>query len=209
MSCPQTLAAAAFFLASKVEEHPRRLRDVVGATLDLDAGKIIRGGERFAPPDEQTPDYVEMRKRILFFEEVLLRTLCFDLTVRQPYWPMVRGAKMIWKDERVETGHKVSKVAWCFISDSYVFVRGRARGRQGSKLIRFQPQATDYCLSHPSPQCHRGSGHRTRVCSARDPPAWPTRAHPGSVARARAGGGRGEGGGGILAGGLRRYDRRG
>lgn len=60
-----------------------------------------------------------MRKKILFYEEVLLTTLAFDLTVAHPYAAMLRAASLAWAG-REELRTDVARRAWLFINDSFV-----------------------------------------------------------------------------------------
>ncbi|KAM0747499.1 cyclin-like protein [Meredithblackwellia eburnea MCA 4105] len=122
------MSIAAFFLASKVEESSRRLKDVVAASLVLDDFdgmseelklRNIPNHQTFRPSDSH-PNFAETRRKALFFEEVLLRTLCFDLTVEQPFWVMLKAVKEIWKDENATKGKDVARRAWSFLSDSLV-----------------------------------------------------------------------------------------
>lgn len=119
--CAQMIAAAAIFLAAKVEESQRRLRDVVSVTLDLDADKEpLRESTHAAKliVDETRSMFHETRKRILYFEEVMNQTLCFDLTIRQPQFVLIKGSHIVWKDEQAEVAKKVAQVGWAFINDS-------------------------------------------------------------------------------------------
>ncbi|KAK4695553.1 hypothetical protein P7C70_g8529, partial [Phenoliferia sp. Uapishka_3] len=116
----QIMAASAFFLASKVEEQARRLKDVVSATLELDADREPNRprDRRHLPVDEASEVFTKTRQRILFFEEALLRVLCFDLTIRQPYTDMVKGVGLMWRNENTVVATKVKRAAWPFITDS-------------------------------------------------------------------------------------------
>lgn len=115
-----TLASVAFFLASKTEEHHRPLKYIVAATLSLNAGRTPvenpRGSSRYQY-DDGDPNFLELRKAMLYWEEVMLRTLCFDLTVDHPNWTMMRCLESSWKGERRVDGDRLKKVAWHFLGD--------------------------------------------------------------------------------------------
>lgn len=68
------------------------------------------------PVNESSQEYQDGRRKILWFEEALLRTLCFDLTVRQPYPVMLDAVERIWRAN--EDALRLKRVAWPFITDS-------------------------------------------------------------------------------------------
>lgn len=70
--------------------------------------------------DDTTREYKDLAKRIVFYEEVLLRTLCFDLTVRQGHWALIKGVRAIY-GEMSGTGRDLLKAGWGFMSDTCVF----------------------------------------------------------------------------------------
>ncbi|PJF19505.1 P-TEFB associated cyclin, partial [Paramicrosporidium saccamoebae] len=83
------LAPAVVFLASKVEEHPRKLKDVLH-------------------------DSPLSPERVLQLEKIILQTVCFDLTVTHPYrfvFRIVKGLRDV-PDELVQS-------AWIVVNDSY------------------------------------------------------------------------------------------
>lgn len=71
------------FLASKVDESPRKLRDV-----------IIKGfAIRFKGQDvitEESPEYSLNYGRVLQLEKTALAVLCFDLTIDHPFRHLAR-----------------------------------------------------------------------------------------------------------------------
>ena len=115
-----TLASVAFFLASKTEENQRPLKYIVAVTLALNAGRVPIE----SPPksfryqyDDTDPNFVELRRGVLYWEEVMLRTLCFDLTVGHPNWCMVRCVDQGWKGGRRAEGERLKRAAWHFLGD--------------------------------------------------------------------------------------------
>lgn len=71
------------FLASKVEESPRKLRDVILKGLSI----------RFKSLDafnENSPEYLNLYERVLLLEKTALAVLCFDLTVDHPFRHLAR-----------------------------------------------------------------------------------------------------------------------
>ncbi|KAL8281023.1 hypothetical protein RQP46_006702 [Phenoliferia psychrophenolica] len=114
----ETLASSSFFLASKVEENQRRLKDVVSVSLDLTAGKQPHPPDRAHPVNESRDGFRALRQRVLYYEEVLLRTLCFDLTVRQPYADMLLAVGKIWPGMDKDGIRRIKAVAHSVITDS-------------------------------------------------------------------------------------------
>lgn len=108
----QILATAAFFLASKSEEEPRGIKNIVAGFL------FIRN--RHVKFDSQSPEFRDARMQILAAEEALLRVLCFDLTLRHPHVFLIRVCAQAWTGEEAETGTTVARAAWLFLHDSYV-----------------------------------------------------------------------------------------
>lgn len=71
------------FLASKVEESPRKLRDVILKGLAI----------RFRTVDafnESSPEYLKLYGRVLQLEKTALAVLCFDLTIDHPFRHLAR-----------------------------------------------------------------------------------------------------------------------
>lgn len=97
------VAVACLFLASKVEEKPIKLRDIV---------------QGFYTVYKKTPE-LDFPKQVLLAERILLNTLGFELNVAHPL--MVCGAKL--KDLRAyatdETNKLIYQAAVNFINDSY------------------------------------------------------------------------------------------
>lgn len=72
------IATTALFLASKVEETPRKLKDVV-----IEAYKTQHTGAKV--PEPESRDLYERREKVLISERILLQTLGFDLSIEHPY----------------------------------------------------------------------------------------------------------------------------
>lgn len=71
------------FLASKVEESPRKLRDVIlkGLSIRFKSEQVFT---------ESSPEYQSLYDRILQLEKMALAVLCFDLTVDHPFRHLAR-----------------------------------------------------------------------------------------------------------------------
>lgn len=82
------IAAAALFLAAKVEEQPRKLEHVIKvAHMCL---------HRELPPlDTKSEQYLEQAQELVFNENVLLQTLGFDVAIDHPHTHVVRCCHLV------------------------------------------------------------------------------------------------------------------
>lgn len=101
-------AATALFLATKVEESCRKMKELILAfcrVAQKNPNLII---------DEQSKDWWRWRDCILYNEDVLLETLCFDLTVESPHRQLFELLK--WYG--VEHNKRLRNQAWAFVTDA-------------------------------------------------------------------------------------------
>ncbi|KAL3505325.1 hypothetical protein ACH5RR_035166 [Cinchona calisaya] len=104
----QTIATASMFLASKAEETPRWLSDLV-----VVAYKLTNKWDPLAPQRiRQREIYDKQKETILLAERLLLATLAFDLNIEQPYKPLVTAIKKLEISQK-----ELVKVAWNFVND--------------------------------------------------------------------------------------------
>jgi protein BUR2 len=102
------IAATALFLATKVEENCRKMRELVIACVRValkDPNKLV---------DEQTKDFWKWRDTILYSEDVVLESLCFDLSVEPPYQAMYNMLKYYG----LEHNKTLRNSSWAFLSDT-------------------------------------------------------------------------------------------
>ncbi|ORZ13968.1 cyclin-like protein [Absidia repens] len=73
------MAATSLFVATKVEESTRRLKDFIIAC----AQKAAKNDKLIL--DENSKDYVKWKDTMLCNEVILLETLCFDVSIEHPH----------------------------------------------------------------------------------------------------------------------------
>ncbi|CAO3629543.1 unnamed protein product [Cunninghamella blakesleeana] len=73
------MAATSLFVASKVEENTRRIKDFINAC----AQKASKNDKLTL--EEGSKDYMKWKDTMLCNEVILLETLCFDLTIEHPH----------------------------------------------------------------------------------------------------------------------------
>ncbi|KAG2179931.1 hypothetical protein INT43_003718 [Umbelopsis isabellina] len=100
------IGATAIFLATKVEESGRKLRDIVTVC----AQKAAKNEKLVL--DEQSKDFQRWRDIILYDEGVLLEAICFDLSVEHPYHYL-----LLYIGELRES-NRLAQTAWMFVNDS-------------------------------------------------------------------------------------------
>ncbi|KAK7537648.1 cyclin-like protein [Phyllosticta citricarpa] len=103
------IAATSLFLATKVEENCRKMKELVIACC-----RVAQKNPNLLV-DEQTKDFWRWRDTILYHEDVLLETICFDLTIESPYKLLFDMLKFFG----MEHNKRVRNAAWTFINDSH------------------------------------------------------------------------------------------
>lgn len=105
---PKVIAAVALFIAFKVDETMRRMKDFVVACCRVamkQADLIV---------DEQSKDYWKWRDLILQNEGLMLEYLCFDLQLESPY-------RILWEYSlflNVSENRPLRHAAYAFLNDS-------------------------------------------------------------------------------------------
>jgi protein BUR2 len=95
-------------LGTKVEEHPRKLKEIVIACCRVAQKNPV------LIVDEQTKDYWRWKDTITQNEDVMLEILCFDLTIESPYKVLYE----IIKTQGVVHHKTLRDTAWSFLNDS-------------------------------------------------------------------------------------------
>ncbi|CAI2722527.1 unnamed protein product [Schistosoma spindalis] len=97
-------AACCLMLAGKVEETPKKVRDIVKTARSLLSDADF---EQFGN---------DPREEVMAFERVLLKTIKFDLQVSHPYAYLLQFAKRIKGNQ--EKLKELVQMSWSFINDS-------------------------------------------------------------------------------------------
>ncbi|GMH07690.1 hypothetical protein Nepgr_009530 [Nepenthes gracilis] len=116
----RTIATACMFLAGKVEETPRPLKDVILVSYEI----IYKKDPEAVQKIKQKEVYEQQKELILLAERVVLATLGFDLNVQHPYKPLVEAIKIFKVAQNA-----LAQVAWNFVND----------GLRTSLCLQFKP----------------------------------------------------------------------
>ncbi|KAI4110747.1 MAG: hypothetical protein LQ339_001021 [Xanthoria mediterranea] len=103
-----SMAATSIFLATKIEEDCRKMKELVVACVRVaqkDPRKLV---------DEQDKEYWRWKDNILHNEDVLLEALCFDLTLEPPYKVLFEYLNYFGENDN----RRLRNSAWAFINDS-------------------------------------------------------------------------------------------
>lgn len=101
-------AATALFLSTKVEESCRKIKELIVAFC-----RVAQKNPNLLI-DEQSKDWWRWKDCIMHNEDVLLETLCFDLTVESPHRQLFEMLKYY----RIEHNKRLRNAAWAFVTDS-------------------------------------------------------------------------------------------
>ncbi|KAK5169604.1 uncharacterized protein LTR77_005581 [Saxophila tyrrhenica] len=101
-------AATALFVAAKVEESSRKMKELILAfcrVAQKNPNLII---------DEQNKDWWKWKDCVLYNEDVLMETICFDFTVESPHRQLFEMLKYYG----IEHNKRLRNAAWSFVTDS-------------------------------------------------------------------------------------------
>ncbi|KAH0534300.1 cyclin-K-like [Cotesia glomerata] len=98
-------ACACLFLAGKVEETPKKCKDII------ETSKILLTEQKFSLIFGRDP-----KDKIMTLEKILLQTIKFDLQVEHPYSYLLKYVKCL-KGDKSKLQKKL-QMAWNFVNDS-------------------------------------------------------------------------------------------
>ena len=102
------IAATALFLATKVEENCRKMKELVVACCR------VAQKQPSLVVDEQSKEYWKWRDTILHNEDLLLEALCFDLQLEQPYRILFEFLCYYG----VQNDKNLRNVSWAYLNDA-------------------------------------------------------------------------------------------
>ena len=105
-----SVAATAIFLATKVEENYRKMKELVVACC-----RVAQKQPNLVI-DDQSKEYWKWRDTILHNEDLLLEALCFDLQLEQPYRILLDFLRYY----DVQANKQLRNTSWAFVNDSLV-----------------------------------------------------------------------------------------
>ncbi|CAH1392046.1 unnamed protein product [Nezara viridula] len=97
-------ACCCLFLAGKVEETPKKCKDIIKAA------KTYLSDQKFATFGD------DPKEEVMTLERILLQTIKFDLQVEHPYHFLLKYAKCL-KGDKAKL-QKMVQMAWTFVNDS-------------------------------------------------------------------------------------------
>eukprot|EP00035_Acanthoeca_spectabilis_P040389 m.69483 g.69483 ORF g.69483 m.69483 type:complete len:344 (+) comp9968_c0_seq2:505-1536(+) len=115
------MAAACLFVAGKVEEQPKKLRDLLPCVYQLYPRKSQPtgpNGESVVQPFGQKM-MTEMKMQILANERALLQTLDFDLVLKHPPQYLFQFAKGLQLESGEKIPNQLVQLAYRYVSDSF------------------------------------------------------------------------------------------
>lgn len=104
------VATTCIFLASKVEDTYKKLRDVIGISYRLQHKKDI---------DPEGKAFADYKENVLKIERLLLQTLNFDLVIQHPYKYIVPFIKKIESLSNIKGTKQFVQSSWNFTNDSF------------------------------------------------------------------------------------------
>eukprot|EP01114_Cavostelium_apophysatum_P001126 TRINITY_DN10967_c0_g1_i1.p1 TRINITY_DN10967_c0_g1~~TRINITY_DN10967_c0_g1_i1.p1 ORF type:complete len:212 (-),score=12.21 TRINITY_DN10967_c0_g1_i1:345-980(-) len=96
------IVMSCLYLAAKLEESPKKLRDVISTAYNIQHRKTILIDNT----------YWELRDKVVAHEHILLRTIGFDLSVKRPQKYLLNYLKSM------KASTELTQVSWNILNDS-------------------------------------------------------------------------------------------
>ena len=104
----QTVAIACLFLAGKVEETPKKLKNII------DSSDAVRKSK------QSTKEMEKLIEDVIEKEKLLLKLLNFDFKIEHPYKSVMHYIYNLKKDDKYKDKVKeLAQYAWNFVNDSF------------------------------------------------------------------------------------------
>ncbi|KAL5253026.1 hypothetical protein ACHWQZ_G015700 [Mnemiopsis leidyi] len=140
-------AMAAIFLAAKIEEHPRRIRDVINCFHHI---KQVKEKKTPSPLDFTGTLYVKQKNDVIKAERRLLKELGFCVHVKYPHKIIIVILSLMLEQSQ---NTELVQLAWNFMNDSLrsdVFMR-YAPDQIGCACIWLSARIKKICLPENPP----------------------------------------------------------
>jgi len=111
----QNVAGTALFLATKVEENCRKIKDLI-----VEVARVAQKNPTLII-DEQSKEYWKWNDTIMLTEQIMLELLCFDVNIEQPYEYLKNFVNTVIK-EKEPRRKEIMGSAWAFLNDSLLTV---------------------------------------------------------------------------------------
>ncbi|KAI8928099.1 cyclin-like protein [Entophlyctis helioformis] len=100
------VAAACLFIACKVEETPHKMQELI-----MQCARKATKNDNFALK-ATSKDYYRWRDTIVYHEEIVLASLCYDMDLPRPY------DRLLDLSRTMDATKRATQTAWCISNDS-------------------------------------------------------------------------------------------
>ncbi|CAO3700528.1 unnamed protein product [Rhizopus microsporus] len=108
---PQDISVTCLFVASKIEETIKKLKDIFVAVHSV----------KYPDSKELDPEHIaeDRKRRIISYEKLVLETACFNFQLRHPYEYVIKFAKWLKEMEPSLKDKQLAEKAYGIAVDSY------------------------------------------------------------------------------------------
>jgi transcription initiation factor TFIIIB Brf1 subunit/transcription initiation factor TFIIB len=142
------VAMASLFLASKIEEVPKRARDVLNVFHHIEQ---VKTQKKIEPLNFTKQKYWEMKKDLIKTERFMLKEMGFSTYVEHPHKFLLSYLDVLNKSDNVE----LAQVAWNYMNDSL----------REPLCVRFRPEVI-------ASACIYMAAYKLKIALPESPHAW-------------------------------------